>query len=104
MNAQPASIEIVYLTAPSCRLCEHGRQVLAELSQDRPLELREVDLLSVEGQQLLAVSRVPFPPAVFVGGEMLAHGRLSASALGRQLDRFTEAGEPVATPDRSREA
>ena len=104
MNAPADAIEIVYLTAPACRLCDYGRRVLDDLLHDRVFQFREVDLLSLEGQRLLTSSRVPFPPAVFVDGELLAHGRLSAAALGRQLDRLHAAGEPAAPIDRPLEA
>ena len=78
-------LEITFLTAPDCRHCEHGRAVLAELAARLPLTVREVDLLSEEGRRLVAVGRVAFPPALFVGGRVIAHGRLSQRALERDL-------------------
>ena len=77
--------ELVYVTAPDCHLCERGRQVIDELADHHGLTVRELDLRSDEGRELAAAARVPFPPAVFVGGRLLAHGRLSARTLARQL-------------------
>lgn len=104
MNPSATPIELVYLTAPACRLCDHGRGVLAELVLDRPFRIREVDLLEQEGQQLLAAARVPFPPAVFADGRLLAHGRLSARALVRQLDELAEHAGPASAAKRPMES
>lgn len=83
--AHAGSLELTYVTAPSCRLCEHGRGVLAGLEERFALVIREVDLLSEEGRHLAATGRIAFPPALFLGDRLLAHGRLSSSALERQL-------------------
>ena len=80
-----APLELTYVTAPSCRLCEHGWSVLTDLQGRFAVSVREVDLLSDEGRHLVATSRVAFPPALFVGEDLLAHGRLSARALEREL-------------------
>lgn len=84
-SAPPVQTELTYLTAPDCRLCDHGRAVLDELAMRLPLKIREVDLLSEDGRHLVAVGRVPFPPAVFMNGQVIAHGRLSTHALERRL-------------------
>jgi thiol-disulfide isomerase/thioredoxin len=80
-----APIRVTYVTAPDCHLCDHGRHVLAELSEHLPLEVVEVDLDSPEGRQLLATHRFAFPPAVIVDGTLIAHGRVSARRLARLL-------------------
>jgi hypothetical protein len=92
-------VEVVLLTAPDCHLCVHGRKVLDGLAEHLPLAVREVDLLSDEGRRLLAVSRVPFPPAALVGGRLLAHGRLSARSLTRQLAAVTRSSSSVGHVD-----
>lgn len=78
-------ITITYVTAPACHLCDHGRQVLDELSRHLPLDVIEVDLHSQPGRQLLATHRFAFPPAVIVDGRLIAHGRLSVRRLARLL-------------------
>lgn len=80
------AVQIVYVTAPDCRLCAHGRRVLEQLTGDFELSVRDVDLLSSEGRRLIAGARVPFPPAVFVDDRLVAHGRLSTRSLARQLE------------------
>ena len=81
----PAPLKVTYVTAPACHLCDHGRQVLAELRARLPLDVAEIDLDSAEGRQLLATHRFAFPPAVIVDGRLIAHGRLSARRLARLL-------------------
>lgn len=80
-----APLRVTYVTAPACHLCDHGRQVLAELGERLPLDVAEIDLGSAEGRQLLATHRFAFPPAVIVDGTLIAHGRLSARRLARLL-------------------
>ncbi len=84
MPATPP-IAVTYVTAPTCHLCDHGRQVLDELALRVPLEVTEVDLHSRQGRQLLATHRFAFPPAVIVDGHLIAHGRLSTRRLARLL-------------------
>lgn len=84
-----AAVQLVYVTAPNCRLCAHGRRVLEQLTDDFELSVHEIDLLSSEGRRLIAVGRVPFPPAVFVNNRLVAHGRLSARSLTRKLEHLT---------------
>jgi hypothetical protein len=82
------TLEITYLTAPACRLCEHGHRVLAEMSDRFRLVVREVDMLSDEGRGIVARARIPFPPAVLVDGQVVAHGRLSRQRLEADLERI----------------
>lgn len=81
----PRTLRVIYVTAPACHYCEHGRTVLAELGELVRLDLREVTLDSDEGRQLLATHRFAFPPAVIVDGRLVGHGRLSARRLARRL-------------------
>lgn len=80
-----AAVQIIYVTAPACHYCDHGRAVLEEIAERTPLDVREVSLDSDEGRHLLAVHRFAFPPAVIVSGRLIAHGRLSARRLARLL-------------------
>jgi len=82
-------VAVTYVTAPACHLCEHGREVLAELAATYPLEIREVALHSPEGREALMASRAPFPPLVLLDGRPVAHGRLSSRHLAHVLDRLT---------------
>ena len=79
-----APLELIFLTAADCHLCEHGRRALAQLATDLPLRLREVPWESEEGAGIRAGFLV-FPPAVFHDGRLLGYGRLSQRALRRRL-------------------
>jgi hypothetical protein len=81
-------LRITYLTAPACRLCEHGRGLLDGMADRFAFVVREVDMLSDEGRQLVARSRIPFPPAVLLEGRLVAHGRLSRRRLERELEHI----------------
>ena len=88
-------IDLVYVTAPGCRHCAHGRGVLEELGTELPLRWREVELDSEEGRAMLARWRAPFPPMLVAedpaGQSLLGHGRLSRRRLARQLAVRSEA-------------
>ncbi len=93
-------IDLLFVTAPRCRHCAHGRDVLTALASDLPLRWREVELDSAEGREALARWRAPFPPLLILegaegGNKLLGHGRLSRRRLARQLatSALTDAGE-----------
>ena len=76
------SNQLVFVTSHDCHLCEHGREVLAELR----LAARELDVESAEAQQL-ASQGVPlaFLPVLWDGERVLAYGRLSEKRLRKEL-------------------
>ncbi|MGH7377388.1 MAG: glutaredoxin family protein [Candidatus Methylomirabilales bacterium] len=84
-------IALTLLTQPDCGPCSHGRAVLAELSGEFPLTVREVDLHSEEGRRLAAEHRLMFAPGLIADGKLIAHGRLSQRALRRDLTRLIPA-------------
>ena len=72
---------LVLLSASGCHLCEHGREVLAELG----VPWREVGSDSPEGIRLAAVAP-PMRPVLFTADDrILAYGRLSLRRLRKQL-------------------
>jgi hypothetical protein len=76
-------MSMVLLTASDCHLCEHAKEVLAELGVD----FREVHAESAEGQQL-AVGAPPFRPVLYDSeGKLVAYGRLSLKRMRKQLAR-----------------
>jgi thiol-disulfide isomerase/thioredoxin len=91
-SAEP--IAVTYVTAPRCGFCERGREVLADLADILPLEVREVTLDSPEGRALAARWRVPYPPLLLVDGQLLGYGRLSAKRLRRLLADHAVAAGP----------
>jgi hypothetical protein len=76
-------MSLVLLTATDCHLCEHAKDVLAELGRD----WREVHADSEEGQRL-AAGAPPFRPVLYDSqGKLVAYGRLSLKRLRKQLHR-----------------
>ena len=74
-------MSLVLLTATDCHLCEHAKDVLAELGPD----WREVHADSEEGQRL-AGGAPPFRPVLYDSqGKLVAYGRLSLKRLRKQL-------------------
>lgn len=83
------ALRATVVTAPQCHLCEHARQVLARLGHICPLVVEEVAWQSPEGLALVRRDGVPFPPALYVDGELYGYGRLSEGRLRRLLERRT---------------
>jgi len=77
--------EVILLTKEDCRFCDEAKQVLASLSGEHDLVVREVGLESAEGKQLAAAAVAPFPPVVFLDGEYFSCGRLSERKLKKAL-------------------
>lgn len=75
-------VELVFVTAHDCHLCEHGREVLALLG----LAARELDVESAAAQEL-AARGVPlaFLPVLWDGERVLAYGRFSEKRLRKEL-------------------
>ena len=81
------AVHATLVTAPGCHLCDHARQVLLRLQRAWPLVVEEVEWNSAEGQAFVRRDGVPFPPALYVGGEFYGYGRLSEGRLQRLLER-----------------
>ena len=79
-------VDVVVVTSTSCHLCEDAVQVLAELSREFPISVREVDIRSPAGARIVADHRPPTPPAVQVNGALFSSGRLPRKKLRRYLE------------------
>jgi glutaredoxin len=80
-------MDVILLTQPHCDFCDQAKAVLARLSREFPLSVREIELASAHGQRLACEGGVMFAPGVFVEGEPFSYGRLSERKLRRELRR-----------------
>lgn len=73
---------LLFVTGRDCHLCEHGRQVLAELD----VGAREVDVDGDEAASL-AARGVPlaFLPVLTDGRRVIAYGRFSERRLRKEF-------------------
>jgi glutaredoxin len=86
-------IEVTLLTQESCAPCEAAKEILERLGREHPLDVREIDITTTEGQQLAAIGGVLFAPGVLLDGQPFSYGRLSERKLRRTLQQRTS------TPD-----
>ena len=77
-------IQATIVSTPDCHLCERARRILSDVGSP-DVRLTELDWESPEGRALVTAEGVPFPPAVFVAGELVGYGRLSEGALRKRL-------------------
>ena len=77
-------INAIIVSTADCHLCRRARQILDDVAGPE-LELTELDWESPEGRALVTAEGVPFPPAVFVAGELVGYGRVSEGALRKRL-------------------
>jgi glutaredoxin len=73
---------LIYVTAPGCHLCEHGREVLDALEVER----REISIDSDEAATL-AARGIPlsFLPVLTDGVRAIGYGRLSEKRLRKEF-------------------
>lgn len=84
---EAAAAPLTLVTAPGCHLCERGRLLARMLADEHRMEYAEVDWFSPEGERLVRAGAPAFPPALFLGSELLQYGRLSEGRLRRLLAR-----------------
>lgn len=88
-------LQVTYVTAERCHFCERGHEVLKQLADRFPMDVRTVDLISDEGRDVAARWQVPFPPVVLVNGVLVAYGRLSPRRLAQELEGLTTSAEAL---------
>ncbi|MBU1225752.1 MAG: glutaredoxin [Actinobacteria bacterium] len=87
-EADPIAVTLV--ASAGCHFCESARQIIENAAASVPLDVREVDLESPEGQALQSQWRAPYPPMVIIDGEMFGYGRISERKLLKHLDGRTD--------------
>jgi predicted DsbA family dithiol-disulfide isomerase len=73
--SSPTTISLTLITQTDCPSCVSGKRVLAELGEEFPLHIDEVDVNSENGRTLALA-------------QLIAHGRLSKRALRRQFTKI----------------
>jgi hypothetical protein len=79
--------QVTLLTQADCAMCDHAKQVLANVAGDHPLHITEIGLATEEGRALAAQAGVLFAPGVLLDGHLFAYGRLSERKLRKTLQR-----------------
>ncbi len=82
-----APARVLLVTAPDCHFCADAKALLARLGQAYPLEVREVDLSSPEGQEAATRHGIMFPPGLLLDGGFVGFGRVSERKLRRLLEQ-----------------
>jgi len=79
---------ITLVTAIDCHLCEHARSVAHRLAAELKVEVQE---LAWESPDADVVRRdgVPFPPALYIGDQLLGYGRISEGGVRSRLARVS---------------
>lgn len=88
------TIRITVLSAPACKLCDHAKQVLANVAEDYDFEIETLSVEDERGRQLATEHKVAFPPGVLIDGRPFSYGRLSERKLRRELTHKTSAVSP----------
>ncbi len=79
---------LTLVTTADCHLCAHARSVAHRLAGELKVEITE---LAWESPKADVVRRdgVPFPPALYVGDQLLGYGRISEGGVRRRLARVS---------------
>ncbi len=85
---QPAASTIVaqLITSPNCHFCARAHEVLGRLVREGfPLRIEDHGWDDADGAPLVQRDAVPFPPALYLDGELWGFGRISERALRKRL-------------------
>ncbi len=75
-------ITIIEISSPGCHHCEKAKEILEEIKQEFPeVEVRYVDILSKEGQNLVQRYEIMSSPGIIVEGELFSVGGLDKNQL-----------------------
>lgn len=85
---------VTVLTAPTCKLCDHAKEILGRLAEEHGLTVETVSVESERGRQLMLEHKVAFPPGVLIDGHAFSYGRLSERKLRRELSRRMSPSSP----------
>lgn len=78
--------QVILVTQEGCNPCLRVKRLLDEIRPEvGPFETREVQLSSEEGVELAVRHNIPFPPAVFVNGRLVAKGKVLEKDLRSAL-------------------
>ena len=75
---------LTLVTASDCHLCGHARSVARRLAAELKIGIEELAWESPEAD-VVRRDGVPFPPALYVGDELLGYGRISEGGVRRRL-------------------
>lgn len=82
-------IEMRVLTAPGCVHCHDLLRFWNnESAHFANIVLREIDILDIEGQQMLTKYHIFALPGVVVDGTLISKGPINADALRTSLEAF----------------
>jgi hypothetical protein len=89
-NISMRSITLSLLTSPSCIRCEEFIAFWSEISSDYPhVLLRELPVLSPEGQAFALRHRVLSAPAVAIEDELVAFGAIDKERFVARLQALS---------------
>ena len=80
-------VEVVLLTQPNCGFCDQAKAALGRVADDFELRISEIELASLEGEELALRNGVMFPPGILLDGRLFSYGRLSERKLRRELGK-----------------
>ncbi len=75
---------LTLVTAVDCHLCDHARSVAHRLAAEFKVDVRELAWESPDAE-VVRRDGIPFPPALYVGDQLLGYGRISEGGVRRRL-------------------
>ena len=79
---------LTLVTAVDCHLCEHARSVAHRLAAELKVEVQELAWESPDAE-VVRRDGVPFPPALYIGDQLLGYGRISEGGVRSRLARVS---------------
>lgn len=84
MNGKDAKT-ILYITSLGCEHCEEVRTVLQKLQKEYILKIKEIEMTSPEGMELVMQYRIMLAPAIIINKNLISMGPVSEKSLQERL-------------------
>lgn len=79
-------IQLQFVTSNGCEHCEAVKEILDQLNSEYALEIREIDMSSEQGLELVLKYQITAAPAVIASNELISVGQTSEEKLRSKLD------------------
>lgn len=84
MNGKDAKT-LLYITSEGCEHCEETRTLLQKLHKEYYFKIKEIEMASPEGMELVMQYRIMLAPAIIIDKNLISIGKVSEKSLREEL-------------------
>lgn len=76
---------LLYITSEGCEHCEETRALLHKIQKEYDLAIKEIDMASPQGMELVMQYRIMLAPAIIIDKNLISMGKVSEKSLREKL-------------------